>query len=71
MKKIKLALELSDLVIYTKSEKFVSFENQRANQHCYENNSIGELKARKLVKQSGNFFWFSQIKVIMLPLFIA
>ncbi|XP_006269533.4 1-phosphatidylinositol 4,5-bisphosphate phosphodiesterase zeta-1, partial [Alligator mississippiensis] len=56
VKKIKLALELSDLVIYTKSEKFVSFENQRANQHCYENNSIGELKARKLVKQSANEF---------------
>ncbi|XP_040419970.1 1-phosphatidylinositol 4,5-bisphosphate phosphodiesterase zeta-1 isoform X2 [Cygnus olor] len=56
MKKIKIAIELSDLVIYTKSEKFVSFEHSLANQKCYENNSIGEVKARKFVKHSGNEF---------------
>ncbi|NXL00415.1 PLCZ1 phosphodiesterase, partial [Mesembrinibis cayennensis] len=56
MKKIKLAIALSDLVIYTKSEKFVSFEHSLANQKCYENNSIGEVKARKFVKHSANEF---------------
>ncbi|NXK45403.1 PLCZ1 phosphodiesterase, partial [Chauna torquata] len=56
MKKIKIAIELSDLVIYTKSEKFVSFEHSLANQKCYENNSIGEVRARKFVKHSANEF---------------
>lgn len=65
MKKTKLALALSDLVIYTKSQKFVSFEHSRENQKCYENNSIGEVRARKFIKNSGNFFLFNQIKVTM------
>ncbi|NWT45714.1 PLCZ1 phosphodiesterase, partial [Chroicocephalus maculipennis] len=56
MKKTKIALALSDLVIYTKSEKFVSFEHSLANQKCYENNSIGETQARKFVKHSANEF---------------
>ncbi|NWX18232.1 PLCZ1 phosphodiesterase, partial [Aegotheles bennettii] len=56
MKKIKIALPLSDLVIYTKSQKFVSFEHSLANQKCYENNSIGEVKARKFVKHSAEEF---------------
>ncbi|NWX77196.1 PLCZ1 phosphodiesterase, partial [Alca torda] len=56
MKKTKIALALSDLVIYTKSEKFVSFEHSLANQKCYENNSIGETRARKFVKHSANEF---------------
>ncbi|NXN97391.1 PLCZ1 phosphodiesterase, partial [Rhinopomastus cyanomelas] len=56
MKKIKIALALSDLVIYTKSEKFVSFEHSLVHQKCYENNSIGEVKARKLVKHSAREF---------------
>ncbi|NXG57180.1 PLCZ1 phosphodiesterase, partial [Hemiprocne comata] len=56
MKKIKIALVLSDLVIYTKSEKFVSFEHSLANQKCYENNSIGEVRARKFVKHSAKDF---------------
>ncbi|XP_009670229.1 1-phosphatidylinositol 4,5-bisphosphate phosphodiesterase zeta-1 [Struthio camelus] len=56
MKKIKIAIELSDLVIYTKSQKFVSFEHSRDNQKCYENNSIGETRARKLVKHSAPEF---------------
>ncbi|NXC66527.1 PLCZ1 phosphodiesterase, partial [Anhinga anhinga] len=56
MKKIKIAIALSDLVIYTKSEKFVSFEHSLANQNCYENNSIGEVQARKFVKHSAKEF---------------
>ncbi|KAK2537688.1 hypothetical protein Q9233_002538, partial [Columba guinea] len=52
MKKKKLALALSDLVIYTKSQKFVSFEHSLENQKCYENNSIGEVRARKFIKNS-------------------
>uniref|UniRef100_A0A8D0G983 Phosphoinositide phospholipase C n=1 Tax=Sphenodon punctatus TaxID=8508 RepID=A0A8D0G983_SPHPU len=48
IKKIKIAMELSDLVIYTKSVKFMSFEESRNGQKVYENNSIGEVKARKL-----------------------
>ncbi|NWX07152.1 PLCZ1 phosphodiesterase, partial [Caloenas nicobarica] len=56
MKKIKLALALSDLVIYTKSQKFVSFEHSLENQKCYENNSIGEVRARKFIKNSAREF---------------
>ncbi|XP_053872465.1 1-phosphatidylinositol 4,5-bisphosphate phosphodiesterase zeta-1 [Malaclemys terrapin pileata] len=56
VKKVKLAMELSELVIYTKAEKFKSFEHSRANQKFYEMNSIGETKARKLAKQTANEF---------------
>ncbi|XP_048814712.1 1-phosphatidylinositol 4,5-bisphosphate phosphodiesterase zeta-1 [Lagopus muta] len=56
MKKMKIAIELSDLVIYTKSEKFVSFEHSITHQKCYENNSIGEVKAQKFVKRAANQF---------------
>ncbi|XP_051498599.1 1-phosphatidylinositol 4,5-bisphosphate phosphodiesterase zeta-1 [Apus apus] len=56
MKKIQIALMLSDLVIYTKSAKFVSFEHSLDNQKCYENNSIGENRARKFVKNSAKEF---------------
>uniref|UniRef100_A0A669Q4T0 Phosphoinositide phospholipase C n=1 Tax=Phasianus colchicus TaxID=9054 RepID=A0A669Q4T0_PHACC len=56
MKKIQIAIELSDLVIYTKSEKFVSFEHSMAHQKCYENNSIGEVKAQKFVKHAADQF---------------
>ncbi|NXD44427.1 PLCZ1 phosphodiesterase, partial [Copsychus sechellarum] len=52
VKKVKIALALSDLVIYTKSQKFVSFDHSLNHQQCYENNSIGESAARKLVKTS-------------------
>ncbi|KAG8138405.1 hypothetical protein E2320_004302 [Naja naja] len=48
IRKIKIALALSELVIYTKSQKFTSFEDSRKNQRFYETNSIGEAKARKL-----------------------
>ncbi|XP_010078970.1 PREDICTED: 1-phosphatidylinositol 4,5-bisphosphate phosphodiesterase zeta-1 [Pterocles gutturalis] len=56
MKKVKIAVPLSDLVIYTKSERFVSFEHSLAHQQCYENNSIGEVRARKFVKHSAREF---------------
>ncbi|XP_065598593.1 1-phosphatidylinositol 4,5-bisphosphate phosphodiesterase zeta-1 [Cyrtonyx montezumae] len=56
MKKMKIAIELSDLVIYTKSEKFVSFEHSKAHQKCYENNSIGELKAQRYLRNAANQF---------------
>ncbi|NXY22257.1 PLCZ1 phosphodiesterase, partial [Atrichornis clamosus] len=54
--KAKIAIALSDLVIYTKSQKFVSFEHSLHNQKCFENNSIGESLARKLVKNSAKEF---------------
>ncbi|XP_062932326.1 1-phosphatidylinositol 4,5-bisphosphate phosphodiesterase zeta-1 [Cynocephalus volans] len=49
-RKLKIALALSDLVIYTKSEKFRSFQHSRLYQQFNENNSIGETQARKLSK---------------------
>ncbi|NXO27285.1 PLCZ1 phosphodiesterase, partial [Cisticola juncidis] len=54
--KTKIALALSDLVVYTKSQKFVSFDHSRQHQQCYENNSIGESYARKLLKASAKDF---------------
>ncbi|XP_061496450.1 1-phosphatidylinositol 4,5-bisphosphate phosphodiesterase zeta-1-like [Rhineura floridana] len=56
MKKIKIALALSELVIFTKTRKFVSFKDSREKQFFYENNSIGEVKARKLAKLIANEF---------------
>ncbi|XP_058708773.1 1-phosphatidylinositol 4,5-bisphosphate phosphodiesterase zeta-1 [Poecile atricapillus] len=52
VRKGKIALALSDLVVYTKSQKFVSFEHSLQHQQCYENNSIGESAARKLLRSS-------------------
>ncbi|XP_053412125.1 1-phosphatidylinositol 4,5-bisphosphate phosphodiesterase zeta-1 [Nycticebus coucang] len=49
-RKVKIALALSDLVIYTKAEKFKSFQHSRQYQQFNENNSIGETRARKLSK---------------------
>ncbi|KAJ8381734.1 hypothetical protein SKAU_G00025120 [Synaphobranchus kaupii] len=53
--KVKVAVELSNLVIYTKSVKFVSFSHSRDSQNFYENTSLGEKKARKLALKSGYF----------------
>ncbi|XP_054887022.1 1-phosphatidylinositol 4,5-bisphosphate phosphodiesterase zeta-1-like isoform X2 [Poeciliopsis prolifica] len=57
-KKVKVTLHraLSDLVIYTRSVKFISFSHSRDNQNCYENTSMSEKKARKLIKVSGSSF---------------
>lgn len=54
-KKVVVAQALSDLVIYTKSVKFISFTHSRDNQQFYENTSFAEKKAKKLVKNSGRF----------------
>ncbi|NWI97970.1 PLCZ1 phosphodiesterase, partial [Pitta sordida] len=56
MKTQGIAVGLSDLVIYTKSAKFMSFEHSLENQKCYENNSIKESQARKFAKNSAEEF---------------
>ncbi|NXI18999.1 PLCZ1 phosphodiesterase, partial [Irena cyanogastra] len=56
VKKTKIALALSDLVVYTKSQKFVSFEHSLQHQQCFENNSIAENLARKLLRVSAKEF---------------
>lgn len=48
-----VAEALSDLVIYTRSIKFISFSHSRDNQNYFENTSVEERKAHKLVKASG------------------
>ncbi|XP_051969507.1 1-phosphatidylinositol 4,5-bisphosphate phosphodiesterase delta-1-like isoform X2 [Xyrauchen texanus] len=52
-KKIKLAKELSDLVIYCKSVHFSGFEHSRDNQAFYEMASFKESKAMNLAENSG------------------
>ncbi|XP_060933094.1 1-phosphatidylinositol 4,5-bisphosphate phosphodiesterase zeta-1-like [Limanda limanda] len=52
-KKVVVAKALSDLVIYTKSVKFVSFSSSKDNQSCCENTSTTEEKAHKLARASG------------------
>ncbi|XP_055990572.1 1-phosphatidylinositol 4,5-bisphosphate phosphodiesterase zeta-1 [Sorex fumeus] len=49
-KREKVSLALSDLVIYTKAEKFRSFQYSRQFQQFNEANSIEETEARKLSK---------------------
>uniref|UniRef100_A0A8D2M9C7 Phosphoinositide phospholipase C n=1 Tax=Zonotrichia albicollis TaxID=44394 RepID=A0A8D2M9C7_ZONAL len=56
VQKTKIALALSDLVVYTKSQKFVGFEHSIQFQKCWENNSIGESRARKLARVSASQF---------------
>ncbi|NXY33996.1 PLCZ1 phosphodiesterase, partial [Pomatorhinus ruficollis] len=56
VRKTKIALALSDLVVYTKSQKFVSFDHSLQHQQCFENNSIGESYARKLLRISAREF---------------
>lgn len=51
--KIKLAKELSDIVIYCKSVHFNGFEHSRENQACYEMASFKESKAFHLAETSG------------------
>lgn len=48
-----MAEALSNLVVYTTSVKFISFSYSKDNQNSYENTSMAEKKARKLVKVSG------------------
>uniref|UniRef100_A0A8C7AAJ2 Phosphoinositide phospholipase C n=1 Tax=Neovison vison TaxID=452646 RepID=A0A8C7AAJ2_NEOVI len=54
--KVKVAMALSDLVIYTKAEKFRSFQYSRLYQQFNESNSIGESEARKLLKLKAHEF---------------
>ncbi|XP_038562734.1 1-phosphatidylinositol 4,5-bisphosphate phosphodiesterase zeta-1-like isoform X2 [Micropterus salmoides] len=60
-KVVVVAEALSDLVIYTRSVKFISFSHSQDNQNYYENTSMAEKKARKLAKASGaNFVQHNQ-----------
>ncbi|KAL1775653.1 1-phosphatidylinositol 4,5-bisphosphate phosphodiesterase zeta-1 isoform X2 [Sigmodon hispidus] len=58
IRKLKLSMALSDLVIYTKAEKFRSLQHSRLYQQFNENNSIGESRARKLLKLRTHEFIF-------------
>lgn len=52
-KKLKLAKELSDMVVYCKSVHFHGFEDARKNLSFYEMSSFKEGKALKLAEESG------------------
>ncbi|KAK1887267.1 1-phosphatidylinositol 45-bisphosphate phosphodiesterase zeta-1 [Dissostichus eleginoides] len=54
--KVAVAEALSDLVVYTKSVKFISFSHSKDNQNYCENTSMAEKKARKLAKASAAAF---------------
>ncbi|XP_055006830.1 1-phosphatidylinositol 4,5-bisphosphate phosphodiesterase delta-1a isoform X2 [Boleophthalmus pectinirostris] len=54
--KMKLAKELSDIVIYCKSVHFNSFEHAKYNQAFYEMSSFKESKAFSLAQNSGTAF---------------
>nr|XP_046264337.1 1-phosphatidylinositol 4,5-bisphosphate phosphodiesterase delta-1-like isoform X2 [Scatophagus argus] len=55
-KKLKLAKELSDMVIYCKSVHFHGFEDARTNLSFYEMSSFKEGKAMDLAKESANAY---------------
>ncbi|XP_021047066.1 1-phosphatidylinositol 4,5-bisphosphate phosphodiesterase zeta-1 isoform X2 [Mus pahari] len=57
-RKMKIAMALSDLVIYTKAEKFRNFQYSRVYQQFNVTNSIGESRARKLSKLRVHEFIF-------------
>uniref|UniRef100_A0A3P9KUI0 Phosphoinositide phospholipase C n=1 Tax=Oryzias latipes TaxID=8090 RepID=A0A3P9KUI0_ORYLA len=60
-KKVVIAEALSDLVIYTRSVKFIGFSHSRDHQSYFENTSMAEKKARKLASGSGlNFVQHNQ-----------
>ncbi|KAJ8386147.1 hypothetical protein AAFF_G00176550 [Aldrovandia affinis] len=54
--KLKLAKELSDIVIYCKSVHFNGFEDARDNRAFYEMSSFKEGKAMKLAEESANAY---------------
>ncbi|KAM8777996.1 1-phosphatidylinositol 4,5-bisphosphate phosphodiesterase zeta-1 [Rhynchonycteris naso] len=54
--KVKVAVALSDLVIYTKAEKFRNFDHSKQYQQFNETNSIGEKTARRLSKLKAREF---------------
>ncbi|XP_012723855.2 1-phosphatidylinositol 4,5-bisphosphate phosphodiesterase delta-1b isoform X1 [Fundulus heteroclitus] len=55
-KKLKLAKELSDMVIYCKSVHFHGFEDARKNLGFYEMSSFKEGKAMNLAEESANAY---------------
>ncbi|KAF6121047.1 phospholipase C zeta 1 [Phyllostomus discolor] len=61
---VKMAMALSDLVIYTKTEKFKNFYHSREHQQFNESNSIGESTARKLSKLKASDFILHNNKFI-------
>ncbi|XP_073506672.1 1-phosphatidylinositol 4,5-bisphosphate phosphodiesterase zeta-1 isoform X2 [Phyllobates terribilis] len=54
--KTMMSMQLSDLVIYTKSKKFISFQYSREKQKFYETNSLSEQEALKLARSSAPEF---------------
>nr|XP_005297184.1 1-phosphatidylinositol 4,5-bisphosphate phosphodiesterase delta-1 isoform X1 [Chrysemys picta bellii] len=54
--KLKLAKELSDIVIYCKSVHFQGFDNTISPRAFYEMSSFTESKAQKLAQESGTSF---------------
>ncbi|XP_062990484.1 1-phosphatidylinositol 4,5-bisphosphate phosphodiesterase zeta-1-like isoform X2 [Elgaria multicarinata webbii] len=62
--KVKVAMLLSELVIFTASRKFVSFEDSREKQKFYQNNSIGEVKGQKLISKKAPDFVSHTIRFI-------
>ncbi|XP_039671403.1 1-phosphatidylinositol 4,5-bisphosphate phosphodiesterase delta-1-like isoform X2 [Perca fluviatilis] len=55
-KKLKLAKELSDMVVYCRNVPFSSFEDARENLSFYEISSFSEGKAMKLAEESANSY---------------
>ncbi|XP_072544972.1 1-phosphatidylinositol 4,5-bisphosphate phosphodiesterase delta-1a [Salminus brasiliensis] len=60
--KMKLAKELSDLVIYCKSVHFSSFEHAKEKQSFYEMASFKESKAKQLAEASASAFVHHNMK---------
>ncbi|XP_055508859.1 1-phosphatidylinositol 4,5-bisphosphate phosphodiesterase zeta-1-like [Leucoraja erinacea] len=51
-RKVGLAMEFSNVIVYLKPVEFKDFTHSRSNQLFYESNSISDQTAMKLVKQS-------------------
>ncbi|XP_077196224.1 1-phosphatidylinositol 4,5-bisphosphate phosphodiesterase zeta-1-like [Paroedura picta] len=62
--KVHVAMMLSELVIYTRSRKFVDFEDSKKKQKFYENNSIGEVKGQKLILKMAKSFVLHTVRFI-------
>ncbi|KAM9165809.1 1-phosphatidylinositol 4,5-bisphosphate phosphodiesterase delta-1 [Pangshura tecta] len=60
--KLKLAKELSDIVIYCKSVHFQGFDNTTSPRAFYEMSSFTESKAQKLAQESGTSFIHHNIR---------
>ncbi|KAJ7329222.1 hypothetical protein JRQ81_015396 [Phrynocephalus forsythii] len=62
--KVKVAMLLSELVVFMASRKFISFEDSREKQKFYQNNSIGEVKGQKLIKKKAPDFVAHTVRFI-------